>query len=58
MKTLLWYYLSGVIMMFILVIIANKDVKFKEIKIVPFLKLLLICLGSWVSIYVIAAKNL
>lgn len=55
MKVLL-FYLIGVILMFTLVLIANRGVKIKEIKLKPFLRSLALCFGSWVAIYIIAIQ--
>ena len=54
MKVLLLFYLIGVILMFILVLIANRGVNIKKIKPKPFLKTLALCLGSWVAMYIVA----
>ena len=54
MNSWLLMYLIGVVLMVSLMFITNRDVKFKEIKIKPFLKSMAICLGSWIGMYVIA----
>lgn len=56
MNSWLLMYLIGVVLMVSLMFITNRDVKFKEIKIKPFLKSMAICLGSWIAMYVIAIK--
>lgn len=54
MNSWLLMYIIGVVLMFSLMFVTNRKVKFNEIKIKPFLKSLVICLGSWIAMYVIA----
>ena len=54
MNSWLLMYIIGFVLMFSLMLIANRGIKFKEIKIKSFLKAIAICFGSWISMYVIA----
>lgn len=54
MNSWLLMYLIGIVLMISLMFFANKHVKIKDIKLKLFLKSIFICLGSWISMYIIA----
>ena len=47
-------YIIGVVLMFILMLITNRGVKLKEIKIKPFLKSIAVCIASWGGMFYLA----
>lgn len=47
-------YVIGVVLMIVLTFIANIGVNIREIKLKRFLRTILISLGSWVSMFIIA----
>ena len=54
MKAIIWMYVIGVVLMIVLTFIANIGVNIREIKLKRFLRTILISLGSWVSMFIIA----
>lgn len=51
-------YLSGVFVMIVLVIKENIGVKLSNIKFKAVMRCILAILGSWITVYLIARKNL
>lgn len=54
MNSWLLMYLIGIILMISLTFFTNRNVKTKDIKLKALLKSIIICFGSWISMYVIA----
>lgn len=54
MKAIIWMYVIGVVLMIVLTFVANIGVNIREIKLKRFLRTILISLGSWVSMFIIA----
>ena len=58
MNIWLLIYLIGVILMVVLVAASNRHSNPKNWKLKAILKTLLLCLGSWIMIFVVAYKEI
>jgi hypothetical protein len=56
MSNILIMYLIGVVLMVVIMCLNNRGVGLKEIRLKPFLLSMVICLGSWVAIYVLLVR--
>lgn len=51
------FYVSGFVAMAILIILANRGVNVKRIKFSAVMKTLLACFGSWITVFIVALKE-